>query len=249
MKDFLDLFKISLKIYKDVTFLSLKQAISNWQTILIHFALLFVLFISSLVLQSNNLIFSLIRGLLFSYVLAIYLTTIRNISMKEKNNFKFIFSEAMPIFSNLLSVFFALMLINMVLKAVNNPLISNIFGIIFCVLANPLPEILYLRGGMLGEIVVSSFEFIKENFIEWFFPVFLLIFLFVGISPRTILTIFSENPLNLIESILISLTSLIFNLQFLIPILYVLMLVNLFRANLFKALEKGRRSRLYLSRQ
>lgn len=232
--------------------LSFKQSMASWRVVALHFLMLLAYGIIGVFVGSRGLAGGFIRGMLATYVLSVYLTSIKTIIERERVHYQRLFSEGLQIFSPLISVFFSLMLINFLLEAVNSQFILLAFGILFSVLANPLPEIIYIRGGMLSQLLIDSFEFVRDNFFEWFAPTFLVIILFFSSSPRAILTIFQDNPLRVVESVLVFFSIVVLNIRswmFLILALYAFLFLMLFRGNLYLALEKGRRSRLYLSKQ
>ncbi len=247
-----DLTKITLIIYKNALVTSFKQTLLNWKIVGLHLGLLVVLGLSSFLIPSGNIVFGFIRGFVVTYLLSIYFASVRNIINREKTIFKDLFSEAWQIFSPLISILFALMIVNFLLRSLNAPFLTIAFGILFSVLANPLPEVIYLRGGMFMQMIENSFEFVLENFIEWFLPIFIVIGLLFSASPTVILQTFGENPLQMFESIILLLSIISMNIGnwgILIPALYLLLFIVLFRGNLFLALQKGRRARLYMAKQ
>ncbi|WP_447969726.1 hypothetical protein [Nitrospira sp. M1] len=74
-------------------------------------------------------------------------------------------------------VWFPLMMLQMALQA--NPyrpvLTTAVFFLVF-VLLNPVPEVIYQRRqGSAMEVVRESYEFVIENWIEWFLPIAILL--------------------------------------------------------------------------
>ncbi len=74
-------------------------------------------------------------------------------------------------------VWFPILILQMALQA--NPyrpvLLSALFFLVFVIL-NPVPEVIYQgRKGSAMEVVRESYEFVLENWIEWFLPVGLLL--------------------------------------------------------------------------
>lgn len=161
-------------------------------------------------------------------------------------------------------VWFPLLILQMALQA--NPyrplLTSAVFFLVF-ILLNPVPEVIYqTRRGSAVEVVRESYDFVIENWIEWFLPLaivlapFGLSFFFQissqggrmgGLAFTQILSL----PFNILASWLEylgmseSLSSILVVL--LTPVLAVLML--LFRGHLFAALRgSSRRQRQFQSR-
>ncbi len=161
-------------------------------------------------------------------------------------------------------VWFPLLFLEMGLQ--NNPyqplIATAIFFLIFIIL-NPVPEIIYQsRKGSALEIIQESYEFILENWIEWFLPVaialapFGLSFFFQissqagrrgGLDFWHLITL----PFSILSQWL-SLLGISPNTSFILvliltPIATVFML--LFRGHLFSALHRSsRRQRMFQSR-
>ena len=161
-------------------------------------------------------------------------------------------------------VWFPLLILQMALQA--NPyrsvLTIAVFFLVF-ILLNPVPEVIYqVRHGSAIDVLRESYDFVLENWIEWFFPLALALApfgfsFFFGISSQVgrmggldfwqILSL----PFNLLTNwlqyfgISDSLSSIL--VLFLTPILAVFIL--LFRGHLFAALHgSSRRQRLFRAR-
>ena len=161
-------------------------------------------------------------------------------------------------------VWFPLLILQMALQA--NPyqsvLTMAVFFLVFTLL-NPVPEVIYqVRNGSATEVLRESYDFVLENWIEWFLPLAIALApfgfsFFFGLSsqsgrmggldfwqllslPFTLLTTWLQY-LGLSGSV----TSII--ILFLTPIFAVFIL--LFRGHLFAALHgSSRRQRLFQSR-
>lgn len=248
MSDIVRVLTVTFHIYVRVCVTSFKQVLQSWRVILFHFLGLLFLGIFYSFMGSPDIISSLIRGLVSSYALSLYLATVRNLIRRDAFSTKYIFHEALDIFSPILSLYFFLMLIGFVLRAVQNNFIELAFSIIFTVLANPILEILYIRGSNATEMLQDSIQFISDNFLEWFFPLFCFGICVFGLTPNTLLHLFSESPLHLFESLLRLLSIQAMNLSvwvYLVVFLYLLLFVMVCRGNLFLELQTGRRARMY----
>lgn len=161
-------------------------------------------------------------------------------------------------------VWFPLMFLEMGLQTnPYQPLIATAVFFLIFVLLNPVPEVIYQsRKGSALEIVQESYEFVLENWIEWFLPVALAIApfglsFFFQISSQAgrrggldfwhLITL----PFSVLSQWL-SLLGISSNASFIIvliltPIATVFML--LFRGHLFAALHRSsRRQRMFQSR-
>ena len=160
-------------------------------------------------------------------------------------------------------VWFPLMFLEMGLQAnpYSNLITTAIFFLMF-VLLNPVPEVIYQsRKGSALEVVQESYEFVLENWIEWFFPIaivlapFGLSFFFQFSSQAGRGGLHFENLITLPLSILsqwLSLLGISSNLSFffvltITPIATVFIL--LFRGHLYAALHhSSRRQRQFQNR-
>ena len=160
-------------------------------------------------------------------------------------------------------VWFPLMFLEMGLQA--NPyqilITTAIFFLIF-VFLNPVPEVIYQsRKGSALEIVQESYEFVLENWIEWFLPIaialapFGLSFFFQFSSQAGRGGLHFEHLITLPLSILLQWLSLLgisSNLSFLLVLIITpiaAMFILLFRGHLFAALHRSsRRQRMFQNR-
>lgn len=79
--------------------------------------------------------------------------------------------------------------------------LTNILMIIVLVVLNPLPEVIYLKGRTGLDAVRYSFEYMKENWIEWLIPNVILIGLMYLVTGTVVTKLFSTG-INLNFSIL-----------------------------------------------
>jgi hypothetical protein len=161
-------------------------------------------------------------------------------------------------------VWFPLLFLEMGLQAnPYQPLIATAVFFLMFVLLNPVPEVIYQsRKGSALEIIKESYEFVLENWIEWFLPAAILLApfglsFFFQISSQAgqrggldfwhLITL----PFSILSQWL-SLLGISSNTSFIIvllvtPIATVFML--LFRGHLFAALHRSsRRQRMFQSR-
>jgi len=161
-------------------------------------------------------------------------------------------------------VWFPLVFLEMGLPAnPYQPLITTAVFFLMFVLLNPVPEVIYQsRKGSALEIVQESYEFVLENWIEWFLPVaialapFGLSFFFQissqagrrgGLDFWHLITL----PFTVLSQWL-SLLGMSSNVSFIIVLIVtpiVTVLILLFRGHLFAALHRSsRRQRMFQAR-
>lgn len=252
LSDFSLLLKITYRAYLN----SLKAAffitLSSWRSIIIQILLLLVLGVLTRIIltifSGGGLLVSLMLGLLLAYFLSLYLCLIRYGLESEKISFESLKIDSFGLFSPVISALFTLFVIRFTIDFLRIDFISATASILLAVFLNPLPEVIYNRGGSFAESFTESFEFIKDNLIEWFLLPFLIILFLIGPSPKAFFEILSINPLYQVEMVLFKLSSFALSPSeyiFLFLILLVLYFVMIFRGALFKELRLGRRARIY----
>jgi len=252
------LVKSTLSLYKRCFMQAFRVSLRSWKLFFIQIAGLVILGLVSLILP-KGFVSSLILGLILAYFLSCYLCLVRYGLDGEKFDFESLMYDANALFSFVISALFTFFLLNFIFEiisgmkiaAINTNFLKSAFGILVAVFLNPLPEVIYIRGGSVAETFQVSFEFVKENFIEWFLPVIVFILLvssFYRPSPEVLFQIMSINPLHQVELILYELSSMALSpymVSALFLILLVLYFVMIFRGSLYKELQFGRRQRLY----
>ncbi|RKD32572.1 hypothetical protein [Thermohalobacter berrensis] len=75
-------------------------------------------------------------------------------------------------------------------RIIPSGILSLIISLLVFVFLNPLPETIYQKFYSPWETIVYSFEFIKENWLEWFIPNIVLIYLIYLTTGTTMTTLF-----------------------------------------------------------
>lgn len=254
--DTLILARSTLKIYTKCFVFSLKASLSSWRSILVQVAGLILLSVLTRVIlgvfAGGGLIPSLILGLVLAYFLTLYFCLIRYAVESENITMEALKHDSSNLFSSVISALFMLFVVRFTLDFLKIDFLTAAAGILMAVFLNPLPEVIYQRGGGMAETFSESFEFIKDNFVEWFFIPFLLLLFFYGPSPRSFFEVLSMNPLYQIEMLIFGLSGFALSpTQYfmLFLILIIMYFVMVFRGVLFKELRLGRRARLYREKQ
>lgn len=240
---------ITLRIYLNSFWFALRQTMKSWNIVLLQAILLIPLaFLPFLLRPIGGFAASLIMGFALAYYLSIYLALLRHGLDDEKVDKSSLLNEAGVHFSSAISVLFLFFVIRMTADLLGNHFIRTAIDILMAVFLNPIPEIIYQRGGSISDILRDSFEFVRDNGLEWFIPMLIPFFLIYGFSSATLFAALSINPIYSLEMLLFSLSQALFNPVFiflLIVILYILFFVMLFRGHMYKNLLSGRRQRLY----
>lgn len=69
--------------------------------------------------------------------------------------------------------------------------LSNLLSLLVLVLLNPLPETIYQKYYSSAESIKYSFDFIKENWLNWFVPNIILFAIIYVITGRLVLNMFT----------------------------------------------------------
>lgn len=260
--DFALLLQATLRIYRESFQDAVRGVWRNWRMLLVHFSyFLAISLLAPLSMLFGGLAGGFILGMFFAVLLGHYLLTVAVAVEGEVLSFEECKSRAFEYFSPTLSVLFAMFIIKL--------LSSSLFGteerywlqlcvsLFVAVLFNPLSEVVYIRPSMMTEMFLSSLEFVKENFIEWFLPILLLLaaialFLPGSSSLAIFLGFFTSDPLHLISAFFLmfsGLEGLLFSLPFLVLIVPLLYLFMVFRGQLYLRLSQStKRKRIYMER-
>lgn len=141
-----------------------------------------LMFMATLMVSSLGMIGGLILGAANAFLIGVILQLLELVVLgARKIKWNDVPQSAGQYFWDVISVgflvWFPLMFLQMALQA--NPyravLTTAVFFLVFVIL-NPVPEIIYQRRqGSALEVVRESYEFVLENWIEWFLPVAVLL--------------------------------------------------------------------------
>ncbi len=252
----------TLRIYRDCVQDAVRGVWRNWRMLLVHLSyFVLISIIAPLSMLFGGLAGGFILGMFFAVLLGHYLLTVSAAVEGDVLSFSETKSRAFEYFSPTLSVLFALFLIKL--------LSSSLFGsaeqywlqlcvsLFVAVLFNPLSEVIYLRPSTMGEMFATSLEFIRENFVEWFLPILLLLLplallLSQGSAFAIFLGYFTSDPLHIISGFFLSfagVSALLVSLPVLVVIVPLLYLLMTFRGQLYLRLSQStRRKRIYMER-
>lgn len=201
------------------------------------------IFVGALSIIANIVLAIVSAGLISNYLYLLHkVINYNKITLQDfKDGFTYFLRKVYMIF------FFA-WIGSLLLNAVSNFLGSNFYILyiivylsIFIIL-NALPETLYLKTLEPMESIIYSFDFIKENWINWLIPnviLYITLFLLTGITITNIFTTylyfsFDFNPISIIIYLL---GQVLFSF------------VMIYRGHLFKILSGStRRKRMFMSK-
>ncbi len=253
------IFIITMRLYLETFREAAQGFVTNWFVPLVHIGYLFLLGICVTIAQmfGGGLIGSLILGMVLCVFLASYFSTVLAGIENNRVNVKELWQDMGELFSPMISVLFALFIFKLVVGFGAGPStpqwIHATIGLFLAVLLNPLPEVItYNQGTALYSFQVC-FEFIKENFIEWFVPFLFFLLPLYFIYPDSFLDVtiyfMTKNPLFIVESFLMAFGGSIAFSSFglvTLPVLFIMYFIFIFRGVLYKKLATStRRKRKY----
>jgi len=248
----------TVSLYKDVLLDAGRGFKKNWYVPFIHLGYLVLLsFIAQIAGLFGGIVGGLILGMVLCVFLSSYFSTVDSAVQKETVALKYLKNEALTFFSPMISVLFALFLLNFVIHVAFGdslpPMFHLVIALAIAILLNPLPEAIIYHEGSAMHSFQACFEFIKENFLEWFFPAAVIFVPLYLLSPEASLSaliyFITTNPLYIAESLMLTLGgSLNFVTLglFAVPMLFVMYFVFIFRSLLYRRLVSStRRKRIY----
>lgn len=206
------------------------------------------LLVGNLLRGPLSILSGIITAIITSSLTSNYLYLLFNVINYNKityNNFKDGFTQYLW---KVYGIFFIAWIVTYVLSAIsrlfgnNLGILITLFSLAAVILLNALPETLYQKYYSSSESIQYAFEFIKENWLNWFIPNVILLLVLYLITGRLILNMFT--------------THLSFNMNFTIGsmIRYLIgqslfSFVMIYRGHLFKLLSTStRRKRMYMKK-
>lgn len=193
-----------MNILQDMVFVNKKAFKKSGKLFVDNWPIIF----TGLAYTTINIIMFMLIGLLFRGVLGIiggliavivtsatisnYLYLLNNIIFTGKFNFQD-FKEGFKIYlwkvygvffvGWIFSILFNLAIAPILYRIISPYIVGTVINILLLIVLNPLPESLYQKYYSPWETIMYAFEFIKENWIEWFLPnvvLMLLLYLTTG---------------------------------------------------------------------
>lgn len=238
------------RVYADCLKRAVTGTIINWWAPFIPAAYLIILLAVGAAAAPLGIVGGFILGFLMAGLIAHYLSLVHSSVLQEKIGFRQSFEEARELLYPVISILFALFIIDLLLGTFSGggAFLAAAINLIIVVLLNALPETAYFgRRGFAAELFSNSFEFIKENAPEWFAPQLLLLLPLIALSPELfLLEVASTNPLYFPQLVAAKVRGLGPGLLFSLLGLVLAFFLMVFRGLLYRELAtSGRRKRLY----
>lgn len=184
--------------------------IKNWMIIFTGLIYTTINLIAAIVLQPFffipllNIVASVLLYFVSVALFSSYFYVLFNIIKYKRFEFNDIKRGIKVYFSELTRVFFigglaSLIVLRMIVPILSNSLggylsseaITNILMIIVLLALNPLPEVIYLKGRTGLDSISYSFEYMKENWIEWLIPNVILLGIMYLVTGTVVTKLFS----------------------------------------------------------
>jgi len=187
-----NLFQTYLNSAKEASTLFYK----NWIVLIAAVALYFALLNLSAIFASTGIVGSFINGLMYIAALTLFYSWLRGASPIRGYEPKELLRFDGEIFSNLLGVGFIMFLCTGLFSAVDRSLAGSqlsLFANLALVFAvNVAPEVVLINRLDSIHAITRSFQFVRDNFIEWFIPVIVFLLPTILIAPSLTLYFFAH---------------------------------------------------------
>lgn len=249
----MDILQDVLMINKTAFKKTIKSLKKNWMIIFtgliyVSLNLIMMVVLSTFFKGILYILAGFIMAIVSSALISNYLYLLSNVIRYDKinkNDFKDGFTQYLR---KIYGVFFIAWIGSILLSMLggafgsNGPMINSIVSIVILVALNPLPETIYQKYYSSGESIQYTFEFMKENWINWFLPNVILSYLLYLVTGKLILDVFT--------------THLNFNFNFSLKAIIVYLLgqtifsfMMIYRGHLYKILSTStRRKRMYMNK-
>lgn len=254
----LDFLKATVVIYADSAQLAAKGLVRNWPILIGCVALFYLFTFSSQFFGQFGFAGGMIVGMIEIALLCFYYAWISSTVQKERLRFSDLVHFDYSLFFNIISVAFIFFIVQFVLQSLTQgldakfPLLCVQLGIV--IVFNCVPEVIYLHRIESGYALSEAARFTRDNWIEWYLPMLLVILPWLVTNPISVLVSLSISdplfpPLIIIKGVVISYAGSVFASGLPILALLVATWFMLFRGHLFQALASGsRRQRIYKSK-
>lgn len=254
-----DFLKATALIYADSVKLAAKGLVRNWPILLGSVALFYLFVFSSAFFSQFGFAGGMIAGLIQIAMLTYYYSWIAATVQKERLSFKDLVEFDYSLFFNIISVAFIFFIVQFLLQMLTQGMDADF--LLMCVqlglvlVFNAIPEVVYQHRIESTYALSEAARFTRDNWIEWYLPLLLVILPWLLSNPNSVLlTLSSSDPLLppfiVMKGVMISYSTSVFSAALPVLALIVATWFMLFRGFLFQALASGsRRQRIYKSKQ
>ena len=174
----MELLKLMTKYYIDTAKRALKFSIKNWPVMFALVIYSVILALGGILLSKLSFLGGLVLAIIAAACTSSYLYLIENIinnRIADTNDFKNSFT---PYLGRVMNITFYIWIASLLYGLIADVIIKTPYGniintavlILVVILLNPLPEMIYQTNNSETGVFPASFNFMKENFIEWAVP-------------------------------------------------------------------------------
>ena len=177
-----EIIQATIQLYKEALQATTRSFVRGWMITVVVVGFAVLMLVVAMLASRLGMIGGLMIGAANAFVIGATLYLVEQVVLGSRQlRWSDIPQSAGQYFWDVISVgflvWFPLLILQMALQA--NPyqpvLTTAVFFLIF-VLLNPVPEVIYQsRKGSAIDVVKESYEFVIENWIEWFLPVAILL--------------------------------------------------------------------------
>jgi len=165
----------TMRLYGSVTRRAARVAVTNWAVGLSVFVYLAAMSVTLPFAMMLGLLGGFIVGLVWAACIASFLFLVERLVRHGRVTLDEFPGSFAPYFSDVIGVMFVLWMVRMLLSMalVTNPqglLIMLVAQLFIFVFFNAVPELIYLGHHSSLELLGESYQFIADNWIEWFPP-------------------------------------------------------------------------------
>jgi len=244
----LNLIQDIIQTNKSIVTKSSKLAAQNWKIFLVGIAYLFVMPIMGIVVSYAGILGGILISIFQSAIVSNYLYLIENIINYGRFTIEDFKSGFTVYLWKTYSIFIFFYLVGWGKNLFLDPLLSSmgmmgmylqiIIVIAVFIMLNTIPEVIYQKHHERLDLITYSFDFIRENFLEWFIPnglIFAVAYI-VHISTSKIIFLIGVGTSFILSNIV---RAIIYQL--------ILSYAMIYRGQLFKTLSTStRRKRMFM---
>lgn len=236
-----------ISIYRDCSLQALRSLTRNWLIIPASVTAYLISGIATGIVGQLGIIGAILAGLLEVLLLAFYYTWLKNCSERNRLNLNNVGVLEPAMFSNTLNVafvvFLALQTVRIVAHGSQLAQLVPLAQLAVFLILNSLPEVIYVHQESGFEAISRAARFTRDNWIEWYLPLVLLILPWAWGSFEFALVMFAQSDPLLPVLLLVRGTMSIIPGgmgQQMAGLLLIVIVANwfmLFRGHLFQALQ------------
>lgn len=170
----------TISLYASVASRAARVSLVNWPVLLSVFAYSLLMRVTLPIALALGLLGGFLLGFVYAACIASFLYLVERLVRYGRVSFEEFSPSFAPYFWDVIGVMFILWMLRTILSlaVMTNPqgvLISAVVELLLFVFLNAVPELIYLGHHSSMDLLTESYQFISENWIEWFPPTLLAV--------------------------------------------------------------------------